>query len=56
MKNPHQIDIERQRHDRAAKGPKFTFKCALCGECRKVVGRRMVEGAWWCSHCVAGGE
>lgn len=53
--NADQSACERLRNDRATKGPGFTFLCALCRQCHVITGRRKVEGAWWCRHCVAGG-
>lgn len=50
--NPDQVARERERHNRAVKGPGFTFLCAgPCGQGRNITGRRRINGKWVCSFC-----
>lgn len=54
--NADQIARERLRHDRASRGPGFTFLCACCCQPHVITGRRKVNGKWHCKFCVAGAK
>jgi hypothetical protein len=57
----HRFDgpnVQRDRQDRASKGPKPTFYCTVCGKLASLLGRRKLrtEGKrtiFQCALCVA---
>jgi hypothetical protein len=49
--NPHML-FERQKQLNAARGPKMTFLCGACGQCKEILGRRKIDRIWKCKGCV----
>lgn len=45
------VMLERLRHDRASKGPGYTFHCAACKQRKTITGRRKLAGRWCCATC-----